>query len=76
MARHRMDSLSDVSRKGYNLRFTCRRCSRVIEANATLLQIELYKRGGSLALADIEQRAKCRGCGHRGASVEPCWANF
>ena len=71
-----MDSLSDVSRKGYNLRFTCRRCKLVIEANATLFQLELHKTGASMALNDIERRAKCRGCGHRGASVEPCWANF
>ena len=46
----------------------------MIEANAVLLMQEM--RGGSMSLGRLEDRAKCRECGHRGATVMPCEIGF
>jgi len=75
MARQKLDSVNECARRGYNLRITCRGCDRVIEANAVLMMEEMGRRGGSLALETLEERAKCRECGHRGAVVMPCEVN-
>lgn len=74
MVRHKLDSVNECARRGYNLRITCAACGRMIEANAVLLMQEM--RGGSMALEKLEERAKCRECGHRGATIMPCEVNF
>ncbi|AXK43975.1 hypothetical protein [Erythrobacter aureus] len=76
MARHKLDSVNDFTRRGYNLRFTCEGCGRVVEANAVELLQELGRRRLSLSIERIEDRAKCRECGHRGAAVTACEINF
>ena len=76
MVRHKLDSVNECARRGYNLRITCGGCGRVIEANAVHMMQEIGLRGGSMALARLEERAKCRECGHRGATVMPCEVNF
>ncbi len=74
MVRHKLDSVNECARRGYNLRITCGGCNRVIEANAVLMMQEL--RGGSMALHKLEERAKWSECGHRGATVMPCEITF
>ena len=76
MARHKLDSVNECARQGYNLRITCEGCARVIEANAVLMMQEIGRRGGSLKLERLEKSAKCGECGHRGAVVMPCEVNF
>lgn len=76
MVRHKLDSVNECARKGYNLRITCGRCDYVVEANAVLLMQQLHGRGASLTLAKFEERARCSACGHRGATVVPCEINF
>jgi hypothetical protein len=76
MVRHRLDSVNDCARRGYYLRFTCGGCARVIEANPVLLMQELHGKGAAMALSKIEERARCRACGHRGATVMPCEPNI
>ena len=76
MAGHKLDSVHECARRGYNLRITCGGCDRAIEANAVLLMQELGRRGEGLALRRLEERAKCRECGHRGATILPCEVNF
>ena len=76
MVRHKLDSVNECARRGYNLRITCAGCGRSIEANAVLMMQEIGRHGGSLALERLEERAKCRECGHRGAVVMPCEVNF
>ena len=76
MSRKKLDSVNDCARHGYNLRFTCNGCARVVEANAILLQQELHARRASMLLDTLERRAKCKVCGHRGAIVTPCEINF
>lgn len=76
MVRHKLDSVNECARKGYNLRITCCRCNHVVEANAVVLMQELHGRGVSLTLEKLEDRARCTACGHRGATVVPCEINF
>ena len=76
MVRHKLDSVNDFSRRGYNLRITCKRCSRVVEANAVEMMLELNQRRAPLSILTIEERAKCRECGHRGATITACETNF
>jgi hypothetical protein len=74
MVRHKLDSVNECARRGYNLRIICGGCQRVVEANAVLMMQTL--RGQSMALHKVEERAKCSECGHRGATVMPCEINF
>ena len=74
MVRHKLDSVNECARRGYNLRIICGECERVVEANAVLMMQTL--RGQSMALHKLEERAKCSECGHRGATVMPCEINF
>ena len=76
MVRHKLDSVNEFARRGYNLRITCEGCERVVEANTVELMIELNRRRVPLSIASLEERAKCRECGHRGAMVMPGEVNF
>ena len=76
MVRHKLDSVSDFARQGYNLRLTCNGCGRVVEASAPLMMQELSRRHASQSIAKLEERAKCQECGHRGASITACEINF
>lgn len=56
MVRHKLDSVNECARRGYNLRITCRGCDRVIEANAVLMMQELTQRGDSMALEKLDDQ--------------------
>ena len=76
MVRHRLDSVNEFARRGYNLRITCRVCRRQVEANSIEMMREIHRRGGSLAILHLEDRLKCSGCGWRGADIVPCDQKF
>ena len=76
MVRHRLDSVSDFARQGYNLRLTCNGCGRIVEASAPLMMQELSRRHASQSIEKLEERVKCQECGHRGASITACEINF
>ena len=76
MVRHKLDSVNEYARRGYNLRISCGGCGRVIEANAVEMMVQLNRRRASLSIASLEERAKCRECGHKGAVVSACEINF
>lgn len=76
MVRHSLDSVNEFARQGYNLRFTCDGCGRVIEANSLEMMGELHRRRASMSIAKLEERAKCRECGHKGATITACEVNF
>ena len=69
MVRHKLDSVNDFARQGYNLRFTCDRCGRVVEVGAVRMMQELAQRHASQSIARLEERAKCRHFGHKGAAI-------
>lgn len=56
MVRHKLDSVNECARRGYNLRITFRGCDRVIEANALLMMQELTQRGDSMALEKLDDQ--------------------
>lgn len=76
MVRHRLDSVNQFARHGYNLKITCDNCGRVVEASSVLMMQELSERRMSLSIAKLEERMKCRVCGHRGAAIMACAINF
>ena len=76
MVRHSLDSVNEFARQGYNLRICCNGCGRVIEASALEMMQELHRRRASQSIDRLEDRAKCRQCGHRGATITPCEINF
>ena len=76
MVRHSLDSVNEFARRGYNLRISCGGCGRVIEASSVLMMQELVLRRASMAIAKLEERAKCKECGHRGATITACEISF
>lgn len=76
MVRHRLDSISDCARSGYNLRITCLKCDHIIEVNAVLFMQQVGPRIAKMPLDKFEDRARCTACGHRGAHTTPCEINF
>ena len=52
------------------------RSERVIETNAAMMILELAQRRASLSIARLEERAKCRECSPKGATITACKANF
>lgn len=59
MVRHKLDSVNDSTRQGYNLRFICEGCSRAIEANAFEMMLELNRRRFPLSILTLEERGRC-----------------
>lgn len=76
MVRHKLDSVNQFARQGYNLRITCEGCGRVVEASAVLMMQELSARRASQSIEKLEERARCRECGHRGATITACEIGF
>ena len=72
MVRHKLDSLTDFARGGYNARILCEGCGHAVEARASALLIELGPRRARWPVERIEERLRCRRCGARGAAVSPC----
>ena len=73
MVRHKLDSVSDFSRQGYNLRIRCLGCERVIDANAIIVSLELGKRGASRNIDNLEKPNALQGVG---PSLHLCDAAF
>ena len=76
MVRHRLDSVNDFARQGYNLRIRCRVCDHVVDASAIEMMGELHKRRLGFSIEKLEDNMKCRACGWRGATITPVEANF
>ena len=74
--RHRIDSVNDCSRKGYNLRITCEDCGHVVEADTTLMMTELGPARAKWPLGRLEEKMKCSRCGERKSRIAPCAINF
>jgi len=77
MARHRLDSLSDYARQGFNARIVCHACEHVVEANAVLLAQEAHDRRISTDIGKLADRMRCSNCGAKGqAQITPVALNF
>jgi len=76
MARHKLDSINDFARRGYNVRIRCLRCDYTVDADAVAFMEEVYRHRGPRQIEDLETRMKCRECGHRGAAISPTTKEF
>lgn len=76
MSRTKLDTVNEFARRGYNLRIACEVCGRVIEASSILMMQELHQRRASMEIAKLEERARYRECGHKGATITACEATF
>jgi hypothetical protein len=71
MVRHRLDSLSDFARQGYNLRITCNVCGHSVEASPVALLDLAFHRRLPRSIEQLEGRLKCSRCSWRGATITP-----
>ena len=76
MARHRLDSIHDLARRGYNARIACDGCGHVVDANAVLMMGEIGTARAKWSLERLERAMRCTSCGHRGAAIMACEINF
>jgi hypothetical protein len=76
MVRHKLDSVNDFARKGYNLRITCQGCGHVVDASATTMMQDLIRRRCSRSIYVLERRLKCGECGARKARITATTAEF
>lgn len=61
--RFKLETLSDLSRRGYWLRIICQACEHTREIDPAILGLEVHKRGKSQKLDDLEYALRCSVCG-------------
>jgi primosomal protein N' len=76
MVRHKLDSVSDFARQGYNLRIRCQACEHVVDASAMLMMQEIHRKRRSQQIASVERALNCSNCGERKAHVTPVPCEF
>ena len=57
MVRHKFDPVNECTRRGYNLRITCKGGGLGIEANAVLMMQDFHGHRASMSLSRLEERA-------------------
>lgn len=76
LERRSFETLNDFARQAYNLRFSCDGCGRAVEASAIDIIEEIAQRHAPQLIDRLEERAKCRECGLKGAAITACEINF
>lgn len=71
MARYRLNTLSDLARRGYALRIQCLQCDHRVEVDPTILRIEVHRLRRSQKLEDLEHELRCSCCGARQSHLTP-----
>ena len=71
MGRIKLDTITDLARRGYDAKITCSGCGHVSHWNAIELADELSRRRKSLRIEALEPMMRCRACGKRGAVIQP-----
>lgn len=71
MGRIRLDTITDLARRGYDAKITCAGCGHVSHWNAIELADELSRRRKPLRIEAVEPMMRCRVCGKRGAVIQP-----
>ena len=67
----KIDTITDVARRGYDAKITCAGCGHVSHWNAIELADELSRRRKPLRIEAVELIMRCRACGKRGAIIQP-----
>ncbi|WP_375291007.1 hypothetical protein [Qipengyuania sp.] len=78
MARHRLDSIHDFTRRAQNARITCDNpaCGHVTDASAVLMMGDLGPTRARWPIERLEEKMRCSRCGHLGAAIVPCEIKF
>jgi len=71
MGRIKLDTITDFSRHGYDVKVTCEACGKVSHWVAVELAMELSHRRKSLRIEAVEPLMKCTACGERRAVIQP-----
>ena len=65
MGSKRLDSISDYSRHGFNLRVVCQGCESAAVLDSLALSMARSKAGKSRDMGAVQRDLKCRACGSR-----------
>jgi hypothetical protein len=71
MGSKRLDSISDYSRHGFNLRVVCQECGRSAVLDSLALSMARTKASKSRDMGAIERGLKCRAWGSREVKCGP-----
>lgn len=71
MGSKRLDSISDYSRHGFNLRVVCQGCGRAVVLDSLALSMARSKAGKSRDMLAVERDLRCRVCGSRHVKCGP-----
>lgn len=71
MGSKRLDSISDYSRHGFNLRVVCQGCGRAVVLDSLALSMARSKEGKSRDMLKVERDLRCRACGSRRVKCGP-----
>jgi hypothetical protein len=71
MGSKRLDSISDYSRHGFNLRVVCQECGHAAVVDSLVLSMARSKANKSRDMGAIERDLRCRVCGSRRVKCGP-----
>ena len=71
MGRIKLDTITDFTRHGYDVKVTCEACGKVTHWVAVELAMELHRRKKSTQIESVERLMRCRACGKRQAVIQP-----
>jgi ribosomal protein S27E len=71
MGSKRLDSISDYSRHGFNLRVVCQGCGHAAVVDSLALSLARSKARKSRDIGAIERDLRCRVCGSRRVKCGP-----
>jgi hypothetical protein len=71
MGTHRLDSVSDYVRHGFNIRVVCLDCKRASVLNARQLLEKLAGQKRSTKIGDVAKRLKCGWCDSKNSQLGP-----
>tara|TARA_B100000678_G_C17876900_1_gene369679 strand:+ start:96 stop:413 length:318 start_codon:yes stop_codon:yes gene_type:complete len=71
MGRIKLETITDLARRGYNAKIPCLGCGHASHWNTVELAMELQRRRKSLKIDAVEPHMRCRACGKRGAMIQP-----
>jgi hypothetical protein len=71
MGSKRLDSISDYSRHGFNLRVVCQGCGRAAVVDSLALSMARSQAGKSRDMGAVQRDLKCSACGLRDVKCGP-----
>lgn len=76
MGRFKLETLSDFSRHGYEVRIVCLECRHSSDRNPIILQQQVHQRGLSQRIDRLERALKCTRCGKKRTRISAIESQF